>query len=56
MFRYLAENIAFLLIKHKILDIKRRNEYVCRIEKILLGFTILIIVLGMGVAGISLWI
>ena len=37
MFRYFAENITFVLIKNKILNIKNRNIYVYAIEVILLN-------------------
>ena len=37
MFRNLAEDIAFLLIKHKILDIEQRDIYIYGLEVILLN-------------------
>ena len=37
MFRYLAEDIAFLLIKNKIVDIEKRDIYVYGLEAILLN-------------------
>lgn len=42
MFRYLAENIAFVLIKNKILDIEDRDIYVYGLEAILLNAILLI--------------
>lgn len=42
MFRYLAEDIAFLLIKNKILDIEDRDIYVYGLEAILLNSLLLI--------------
>lgn len=45
MFKYLAENIAFLLIKNKILDIEDREIYVYGIETILLNAILLICML-----------
>ena len=37
MFRNLAEDIAFLLIKHKILDVEQRDIYIYGLEVILLN-------------------
>ena len=42
MFRRLSEDIAFLLIKNKILDIENRDIYIYSIEVILLNVSILI--------------
>lgn len=39
MFRYLAEDIAFLLIKNKIVDIEKREECVFGVEVLLLNLT-----------------
>lgn len=45
MFRNLAEDIAFLLIKHKIVDIEQRDIYIYGLEVILLNGGLLIIFL-----------
>ena len=42
MFRNLAEDIAFLLIKHKIVDIEQREVYIYGLEVILLNGGLLI--------------
>lgn len=42
MFRNLAEDIAFLLIKHKIVDIEQRDVYIYGLEVILLNGGLLI--------------
>ena len=55
MFRNLAEDIAFLLIKHKILDIEQRDIYIYGLEVILLnGGLVLTISLLFGVM-INFW-
>jgi len=41
MFRNLAEDIAFLLIKSKVVDIKRRNVYVYGLEVLLLNLALI---------------
>lgn len=51
MFRYFAENIAFILIKNKILDIKNRDVYVYGIEVILLNSILLLALLGISIVG-----
>lgn len=51
MFEYLAENITFLLIKHKILNIKNREVYTYAIEVILLNSILLAVLLGISIAG-----
>lgn len=51
MFEYLAENITFLLIKHKILNIKNREVYTYAIEVILLNSILLAALLGISIAG-----
>ena len=53
MFEYLAENITFLLIKHKILNIKNREVYTYAIEVILLNSILLAALLGISIAGKS---
>lgn len=50
MFRYLAENISFILIKNKILDIQNREIYVYSIETLLMNLVLLTII-----CSISLW-
>ncbi len=45
MFRNLAEDIAFLLIKHKIVDIEQREVYIYGLEVILLNGGLLIVFL-----------
>lgn len=45
MFRNLAEDIAFLLIKHKIVDIEQRDIYIYGLEVILLNGGLLILFL-----------
>ncbi len=45
MFHNLAEDIAFLLIKHKILDIEQRDIYIYGLEVILLNGCLLIVFL-----------
>lgn len=45
MFRDLAEDIAFLLIKHKIADIEKRDIYIYILEVILLNVSFLILFL-----------
>lgn len=50
MFRYFAENIAFILIKNKVLDIQNRNVYVYGIEAILLNSILLLFLLGISIA------
>lgn len=54
MFRYFAENIAFILIKNKILNIKNREVYVYSIEVILLNLVLLLSLLGISIVGNSL--
>lgn len=54
MFRYFAENIAFILIKNKILNIKKRDIYVYGIEVILLNFILLLSLLGISIVGNNL--
>lgn len=49
MFRYFAENITFVLIKNKILNIKNRNIYVYAIEVILLNMILLLSLLGISI-------
>ena len=49
MFRYFAENITFVLIKNKILNIKNRNIYVYAIEVILLNLILLLSLLGISI-------
>lgn len=51
MFRYLAENITFLLIKHKILSIKNREVYTYAIEVILSNLILMTALLGISIAG-----
>ena len=51
MFRYFAENIAFILIKNKMLNIKNREIYVYSIEVILLNLTLLLSLLGISIVG-----
>ena len=51
MVEYLAENITFLLIKHKILNIKKREVYTYAIEVILLNSTLLVALLGISIVG-----
>lgn len=51
MFRYFAENITFVLIKNKILNIKNRNIYVYAIEVILLNVILLLSLLGISILG-----
>lgn len=51
MFRYFAENITFVLIKNKILNIKNRNIYVYAIEVILLNVILLLSLLGINILG-----
>lgn len=51
MFRYFAENITFVLIKNKILNIKNRNIYVYAIEVILLNLILLLSLLGISILG-----
>lgn len=48
MFRYFAENIAFLLIKHKMLDIKNRDVYTYGIEVILSNVILIFSFLGIS--------
>ncbi|MFQ9514243.1 MAG: accessory gene regulator ArgB-like protein [Eubacterium sp.] len=55
MFRYLSENITFLLIKNKVLDIKDRDIYIYGIETILLNASILIAVLIVSILGNNLY-
>jgi len=50
MFRYFAENIAFLLIKNKILDIDNRDVYEYGIEAVLLNSFLLLSLLGISIA------
>lgn len=50
MFRYFAENIAFLLIKNKILDTKNRDVYEYSIEVVLLNSFLLLSLLGISIA------
>ncbi len=45
MFRNLAEDIAFLLIKNKIVDIEKRDTYIHIIETVLKTVLILVILL-----------
>lgn len=45
MFRNLAEDIAFLLITHKIIDIKQRDIYIYGLEVILLNGGLLLVFL-----------
>ena len=54
MFRYFAENIAFILIKNKILNIKNWEVYVYGIEVILLNLVLLLSLLGISIVGKSL--
>jgi accessory gene regulator B len=48
MFTNLAKDIAFLLIKNKVVDIKKRDVYVYGLEVIILNFTLLAIALGIS--------
>lgn len=50
MFRYFAENITFILIKNKILDIENRDVYVYGIEAVLLNLILLLSLLGISIA------
>ena len=43
MFRYLAEDIAFLLIKHKWVDIEKREECVRLWQRVLFAASICIV-------------
>ncbi|MBD5134744.1 MAG: accessory gene regulator B family protein [Lachnospiraceae bacterium] len=54
MFRYFAEDIAFILIKNKILDIENRDVYVYSIEAILLNSILLLSLLGISIVAKSL--
>lgn len=54
MFRYFAENITYILIKHKFLNIKNREIYVYSIEVILLNFILLLTLLSISIAKNSL--
>lgn len=49
MFRHLAEDIAFLLIKNKILDIENRDVYVYGIEIVLLNSILLLSLFGISI-------
>lgn len=42
MFRYFAENITFVLIKNKVLNIEKRDTYMYAIEVILLNSILLL--------------
>ena len=49
MFNRLSENIAFLLIKNKILDIENRDIYIYSLEVILLNLSIVMICFLMSI-------
>lgn len=49
MFRYLAENISFILIKNKILDIGDREIYVYSIETLLMNLVLLTIISSISI-------
>ncbi len=51
MFRYFAENLTFLLVKNKKLDIKKWDIYVYSFEVILLNLVLLLILLGISIIG-----
>lgn len=58
MFHNLAEDIAFLLIKHKIVDIEQRDTYIYGLEVILLNGGLLLVFLAMSLlcnAMINFW-
>ena len=43
MFRYLAEDIAFLMIKHKRVDIEKREECVRFWQRVLIAASVLLV-------------
>lgn len=55
MFRYIAEDIAFLLIKNKIVDIEEREVYVYGLEVLLLNISNIIIALIISLITKSMW-
>lgn len=54
MFRYFAENITFVLIKNKVLNIEKRDTYMYAIEVILLNSILLLTFLGVSIVGKNL--
>ena len=54
MFRYFAENITFVLIKNKVLNIEKRDKYMYAIEVILLNSILLLTFLGVSIVGKNL--
>ena len=54
MFRYFAENIAFMLIRKNILNIRNRDIYAYGIEVILLNSILLMSLLGISIIGNNL--